>query len=98
MTGALAGGAVTFPLKGLDFVMTAMFVAIFTDRNVLPVAVFAMLVVYCYRNVTFTSGNHGLPELIAGAVTAALHLWKKNMMLSIAAGTVLYMLLVQFVF
>ena len=41
---------------------------------------------------------YGLPELIAIAVTIGLHLWKKQMLLSIACGTVCYMLLVQFVF
>ena len=41
---------------------------------------------------------HGLPELLAIAVTAGLHLWKKNMLLSIAGGTIVYMLLVQLVF
>lgn len=66
--------------------------------KVLPSAVFALLVVYCLKNVSFVSGNHGLPELISIAVTAGLHLWKKQMLLSIAGGTICYMLLVQFVF
>ena len=66
--------------------------------KVLPSAVFALLVVFCLKNVSFVSGNHGLPEIIAIAVTAALHFWKKQMLLSIAGGTVCYMLLVQFVF
>ena len=64
----------------------------------LPGAVFAMLVVYCLRHVSLLSGAHGLPELIAIAATAALHRWKKQMLLSIAGGTVCYMLLMQFVF
>ena len=64
----------------------------------LPGAVFGMLVVYCLKNVTFLSGSHGLPELIAILVTAALHLTCKQMLVSIAGGTVCYMLLVQFVF
>lgn len=64
----------------------------------LPAAVFGMLVVYCLKNVNILGGSHGLPELIAIAVVAALHLWKRQMLLSIAAGTVTYMLLVQFVF
>lgn len=66
--------------------------------KVLPSAVFALLVVYCLKNVSFVSGNHGLPELISIAVTAGLHLWKKQMLFSIAGGTICYMLLVQFVF
>lgn len=64
----------------------------------LPPAVFGMLVVYCLKGVSFLSGSHGLPELAAIAVVAALHLWRRQMLLSIAGGTVCYMLLVQFVF
>ena len=66
--------------------------------KVLPGAVFGMLVVYCLKNVTWLSGNHGLPEIIAILVIVALHKWKKQTLLSIAGGTVCYMLLVQFVF
>ena len=64
----------------------------------LPCAVFGMLVVYCLKNVSLLSGSHGLPEAIAIAATVGLHLWKKQTLLSIAGGTVCYMLLVQFVF
>ena len=63
----------------------------------LPCAVFGMLVVYCLKNVSLFSGSHGIPELIAIAVTAGLHLWKKQMLLSIAGGTIVYMLLVQLI-
>lgn len=66
--------------------------------KVLPAAVFGLLVVYCLKNVSLFTGNHGLPELIAIAVVVALHLWKRQMLLSIAGGTVCYMLLVQVVF
>ena len=66
--------------------------------RVLPAAVFGMLVVYCLKNVSFLAGTHGLPELIAIAATAALHLSWGNMLVSIAGGTVVYMLLVQLVF
>lgn len=64
----------------------------------LPCAVFGMLVIYCLKNVSFLSAPHGIPELIAIAITAGLHLWKKKMLLSIAGGTIAYMLLVQLVF
>ena len=57
-----------------------------------------LLVVYCLRNVSVVSAPHGLPELISIAVLAALHLWKRNVLLSIGVGTVLYMVLVQVVF
>lgn len=64
----------------------------------LPGAIFGMLVIYCLKNVDPFSGAHGVPEIIGIAVTAGLHLWKKNMLLSILGGTAVYMLLVQFVF
>lgn len=66
--------------------------------SALPTAVFSMLVVYCLKNVSIVSGSHGLPELIAIAVTALLHLWRKQTLLSIAGGTIVYMFLVQSVF
>ena len=64
----------------------------------LPSAIFGMLVVYCLKNVDVLSGSHGIPELIAIAVTVGLHLWRKQMLLSIAGGTLCYMLFVQLVF
>ena len=64
----------------------------------LPSAVFGMLVIYCLKNVSFLSGNHGLPELLAIAVTTGLHLWKRQMLFSISGGTICYMLLLRFVF
>lgn len=66
--------------------------------KVLPAAVFGLLVVYCLKNVSPFTGSRGIPELIGIAVTAGLHLWKRQMLLSIASGTVCYMLLVQLVF
>ena len=66
--------------------------------KVLPGAIFAMLIVYCLRNVNITGYSYGLPELIAIAVTVVLHKWKKQMLVSIAGGTICYMLLVQLVF
>jgi branched-subunit amino acid transport protein AzlD len=66
--------------------------------RVLPLAVFGMLVVYCLKNVSFLAGSRGIPELSAIAVTVFFHLWKRQMLLSIAAGTVCYMFLIQTVF
>ncbi len=66
--------------------------------KVLPAAVFGLLVLYCLKNVSLFSGSHGVPELIAIAAVVALHLWKRQMLLSIAGGTIVYMLLVQLVF
>lgn len=64
----------------------------------LPGAIFAMLVIYCLKGVSITTGTHGLPEFIGIGVTAGLHLWKRQMLFSIAGGTIFYMLLVQLVF
>lgn len=64
----------------------------------LPAAIFALLVVYCLRNVSILGGSHGIPELISLTLVVLLHLWRRNTILSIAAGTVVYMLLIQLVF
>lgn len=64
----------------------------------LPAAIFGMLVVYCLKNVKLLSGSHGIPELLSIVLVTLLHLWKRNMLLSIGGGTVCYMLLVQMVF
>lgn len=64
----------------------------------LPPAVIAMLIVYCLRGVRFSTPSQWAPSLIAGVVVVLLHLWKKNNLLSILGGTVLYMVLVQVVF
>lgn len=64
----------------------------------LPSAIFGMLVVYCLKNVEILSGSHGLPELISIGVVAALHFWKRQMLVSVAGGTICYMVLVQTVF
>ena len=66
--------------------------------KVLPAAVFGMLVIYCLKEVNILSGNHGIPELMGIMVVVLLHLWKRQMLLSIAGGTIVYMLLVQFLF
>ena len=66
--------------------------------KVLPAAVFGLLVIYCLRNVSVFTGSHGIPEMIAILVVVVLHVWKRRMLLSIAGGTVCYMLLVQIVF
>ena len=66
--------------------------------KVLPYAIMGMLVVYCLKDVTFLSAPFGIPEAIGCAAVAGLHVWKRNTLLSIGAGTVIYMLLVQLVF
>ena len=66
--------------------------------KVLPPAMMGLLTVYCFKNVTWLSGAHGAPELLASAAVVGLHLWKRNVLFSIAGGTALYMVLVQAVF
>ena len=66
--------------------------------KVLPYAMTGLLVVYALRNTPILTGSHGIPELIACAVITLLHLWKRNMLLSTAGGTAVYMLLIQLVF
>ena len=59
----------------------------------IPPAVIGLLVVYSLKDINFLSGNHGLPELISAAIVALLHLWRKNMLLSVIVGTAVYMAL-----
>lgn len=66
--------------------------------TVLPSAVFGLLVVYCLKNVSLLEGSHGIPELISIVFVIVLHIWKRQMLFSIAGGTILYMLLIQLVF
>lgn len=63
--------------------------------RVLPPAIFGMLVVYCFRNLDLLSGTHGIPELVCGCCVAILQLLFKNMGLSIAAGTIMYVMWVN---
>ena len=64
----------------------------------LPAAIFGLLVVYCLKNITPLAGDHALPEALALLFLAVLHLWRRNTLLSIAGGTLCYMLLVQTIF
>lgn len=66
--------------------------------EVLPYTIIGMLVVYCLKEFTFFAAPYGIPEILSIIVIIALHLWKSNTFLSIGAGTVVYMLLVQIVF
>ena len=66
--------------------------------KILPTAIMATLVVYCLRGTSFGSIGGFLPQLIAVAITAALHLWRRNTLISVLGGTVTYMCFVQLVF
>jgi len=79
---------------------------IFNDAENLPPAIsylskmlpYSMLVVYCLRDTTFISGNHGFPEIIAVSITIIIHLLKENTLLSILVGTITYMICIQVIF
>lgn len=81
---------------------------LFADKNespyidylgkVLPYAAIGLLVVYCLKGINITASPYGAPEAISIIVIAILHYWKENTLLSIGAGTVIYMILVQAIF
>ncbi|NOU90589.1 branched-chain amino acid transporter AzlD [Paenibacillus sp. LMG 31460] len=64
--------------------------------KVLPSAAIGLLVVYSIKDIKFVTGSHGLPELLSIVLVALLHIWKRNMFLSIASGTLVYMFMIQF--
>ena len=66
--------------------------------RVLPAAIFGMLIIYCLKSVDLFAGSRGIPETIALLVTIGLHKWKHETLLSVAGGTLCYVLLVQLVF
>ena len=94
--------AVTFLIRALPFLVfsskdkTPKVILYLGD--VLPCAIIGMLVVYCLKDVSFTGPTHAVPEIVSVAAVAALQAWKRNSLLSILAGTLIYMGLVQFVF
>ena len=62
--------------------------------KVLPYAIMGMLVIFCFKGTTFLSYPYGIPVVLAGLVVVLLHVWKRNTLLSILGGTILYMNLV----
>ena len=93
--------AVTIALRFAPFLLlrgreTPRFIAYL--GRVLPYAIMGMLVVYCLRGTSFTNVSNWLPQTIAVAVVVGLHIWKRNTLLSIIAGTAIYMILVQVAF
>ena len=94
--------AVTFLTRGLPFAACRpgqpIPKTIAYLGQVLPLAMMAMLVVYGLRSTDWLGSNHGLPELLALAVTGVIHGWKRNSPLSIGCGTLFYMVLVQQIF
>lgn len=66
--------------------------------DVLPYTIIGMLVIYCLKDISFSVRPYALPEIISIAVIAVLHLWRRNTLLSIGIGSVLYIVLIQYVF
>lgn len=64
----------------------------------LPGAALGLLVIYCVRNIDITAGDHGVPVFAAMLLTAAIHIWKRKMLLSIAVGTAAYVLMINLAF
>ena len=98
----LVSFACTFFLRALPFLAFSgeRKMPAWLDRlgHALPPAIMAVLVVYCLKSVTPFAGSRGAPEAIALLVTVALHKWKHETLLSVAGGTLCYVLLVQLVF
>lgn len=65
------------------------------EKN-LPPMILLLLVIYCLKDVQWIASPYGIPELFSIGIVAGLHFWKRNVMLSIFIGTLLYMVLVQF--
>lgn len=75
---------------------TPAFVQLLGKR--LPSAALGLLVIYCLKDVSLFTGTHGIPELLSIGLVIILHFWKKQMLLSIAGGTVCYLILIQLLF
>ena len=96
----LISGAITAMLRFLPFIAFGKRKpeAVAYLGRVLPPAVMAVLVVYCLRSVNILTGTHGLPEGLACLAVVVLHVWRRSTLLSITAGTALYMFLIQVIF
>lgn len=66
--------------------------------EILPPAIIGILIIYCLKDFYNLNFNTILPQLIGVGLTAIMHIWKKNVLLSISVGTIAYMLLIHFVF
>ena len=89
--------AVTILLRALPFLVfrkkTPAYIVYL--GKVLPPAIIGMLVIYCLKDVQWMKAPFGLPELVAGVCVAALQIWRRNAVISILTGTVIYMLLIR---
>lgn len=56
--------------------------------QILPGTIFGMLVIYCLKDISLLTGSYGIPEFIAIGVVVILHLWKRQMLISIAGSVI----------
>ena len=92
-------------MAGITFILRSMSFVLFTHGKTpkyisflgkyLPFSIIGMLVIYCLKNVSLIRSPYGIPEIVAVALVALLHLWKRNTLLSILVGTISYMLLLH---
>ncbi len=90
--------AVTWGLRALPFLLFGGRPLPETIKylgKALPPAIMTVLVIYCLRDTDFGRFPHGIPELAACALVAILQIVRKNMYLSIIAGTACYMILIR---
>ena len=107
MSGSASAALLVMIMSAVTIMLRAAPFLIFKNKipgyvmylgKVLPAAIIGMLVIYCLKDTEVLSAPFGAPELIAGLLVVGLHAWKRNILLSILAGTVAYMLLTQLVF
>lgn len=97
-----AAGITVFLTRAIAFIFfpdpSKMPERIFYLGQVLPFSVMGLLIVYCLRHISFLEGSRGMPEMLAVGFVVLVHLWKRNSVLSMVGGTVVYMALLQTVF
>ena len=95
----LVSAIVTFFTRAFPFFLFGkgekMHPALSFIGRTLPLSVIAVLVVYCLKDALCTSFSALWPQLAGVAATVLLHLWKRNNLISIGGGTLLYMILIR---
>lgn len=66
-------------------------------QRYMPPMIMTILVLNGLKGIDFSKAPWGLAELVSVAVTAGLHLWRRNVLLSIGIGTALYMVMIRVV-
>lgn len=96
----LVASLVTLLIRFLPFIVFKKHTpkAIIFLGNVLPYSIMGMLVVYCLKDMSFTNGTYGIPEIVSVLAVILLYKWKHNTLISILFGTIIYMLLIQLIF